>query len=1234
VSTIGKLAEMTDQAAFERLATAILREAEVQYASLLHPGVNRDGKTVKAPVDGIGFVLGANPAHMIVVHHTTCKRDDLGKKWLHNPATVKARKGGRPPAPPGDFIKSLEIIRQERTTDPSLQTTLVLTTNQEPPEDLVRQVHAFGKTEGIEIDIWSASRLGHFLDNVPTGQWLRREYLGTEQERLSPELLKRLSEDSLHANVPAKDEQAWVSTMLDDKIDEALLEQDTIFVLAESGLGKSVACHKQLSKHIAAGRYGLVLTHSVVSTSPTIEHAVEATLLQLSPGLASGSGSDALAFCSQESVMFLVVEDINKSGQAAALAEKIASWDVSITNTLNAASSTHSTSRQRWKLLCPIWPQVVASINDVSRKIIQRAAVSSGPLTTREGGEAVRRRASLRGLSLSVLDAEIISQTLGNDPLLIALHEPDDPPRAERVIGQFIDASVGRVAAQRGQYTASDYRTTLRRVAQGMLESRDLNPTWEALLSWFSTQTDSATMLRHLVHHGEVIHLSGNPANETLNFRHDRVRDVLLADAVAYELRKGDLSDDLLSEPYFAEVIGAALLLGNIHCSIVDQVRRHNPLALFGAFRLFREPSRELEHAILRAIQLWLEDGETHTQKHQNLRWNALAALSRTESSRVVGLVRKFNEQGWTVWEALLRNGDLSGALNLCIRLEPGLGARWRDSQVEHAKLHFGARFGREIGELLRSPNTPDDVRAGALRLAGYLSYPELAHPIEKSWNGDLGRIGKLADYMWAAAQCCASDPSRYMKPLCDAWAALPGETENNKPSDRDSFAADHLKWAFRDNIPTAAISYFVERAKDDDALRWPITYMLHGLDHPTAVEFVVREIADKTRQLEGTGSFSPFAISATDDWIRQQEEGGRPMSPESRNRLLALWQDSANDEHLREQSLRFWGATKTATDLEFLRLIVPSDVIADTALRQRLERGDHSAVPRLCEKLAPSFQHRQYWWQFVYPVWCATLMVALKRELEHRRQTVERSWNPTHPTDFVTYKVIMELPQSQAEGLLLEHWDHLRFEAEFVQAALYVATPALLQKVAEVVASCPEPKKMFQYIDSHYGIKTKGRSGVTSPKQLESLGKYLSYLDKHVVYSFWELCNDKGWFDLRRRLLDPYVDRKYHTVYLEDSRLRESLDEMVDKNRERWLDHWIEDVLKTGISSENLLSVVHAWLSVRPTEAALKLAAQAVVQIGRRKDLQILDQEIEPRAKIAEIVVDTTFALKRRRLV
>lgn len=92
ISTAQTLAALNDQGVFERLATAILREANPLYHWLVHTGVNADGKTVKSPLDGICFVQGADPPHMIAVHHTIAARKDLGQKWLHDPSKVKPRK--------------------------------------------------------------------------------------------------------------------------------------------------------------------------------------------------------------------------------------------------------------------------------------------------------------------------------------------------------------------------------------------------------------------------------------------------------------------------------------------------------------------------------------------------------------------------------------------------------------------------------------------------------------------------------------------------------------------------------------------------------------------------------------------------------------------------------------------------------------------------------------------------------------------------------------------------------------------------------------------------------------------------------------------------------------------------------------------------------------------------------------------------------------------------------------
>jgi hypothetical protein len=62
---------------------------------------------------------------------------------------------------------------------------------------------------------------------------------------------------------------------------------------------------------------------------------------------------------------------------------------------------------------------------------------------------------------------------------------------------------------------------------------------------------------------------------------------------------------------------------------------------------------------------------------------------------------------------------------------------------------------------------------------------------------------------------------------------------------------------------------------------------------------------------------------------------------------------------------------------------------------------------------------------------------------------------------------------------LLLEHRDHLQFSDAFPQAALFVATPSL-GHVEQAIKSCPNLDAMFKHIHFHYGIRTKGRTGVT----------------------------------------------------------------------------------------------------------------------------------------------------------
>ena len=1219
--TVQALAAITDEGLFERLATAILREANSTYRSLVHPGVNVAGKTVKSPLDGICFVQGADPPHMIAVHHTITARDDLEKKWLHDPSKVEPRKGSRPTAPAGDLIKTAELVVDERTRTPNLRATLVLTTNEEPSEALVRAVEAAGRDHGLEIDLWSRSRLSHFLDNQPAGQWIRRSFLNIEQEQLSAELLHELSKKSLEINSPPDNPNAWVPRGLDTTLATSL-RRDVTFLVMGSGLGKSVACYRKLAAHVEGGGFGIVLPHEAVASAMTLEQAVTTTLRKLHPSLAA-VGTSALSFCSPERPLLLVVEDINRSGQTQLLVEKLAGWSRAPTKDEKGVPS-------RWCLVCPLWPEILASLGEQARKRIEPLIVAASGFTESEGRDAVLARARLEDRTLSSLSAESISRALGHDPLLIALHNQRIAPDPHQIISQFVERSLSRVAAATKDFPAADYRQTLRTLAGEMLANRQIELSWREVSSWAGLRGEPLRLLSRLAHDGELIRLTGTSDDQRLSFRHDRVRDWLLADAAAELERQDLLVEEVLAEPYFAEVMGAVLVWGHPKLSFLQRVASLNLLGLFHAVRLFGQASQPHHQAILRTINNWLDDPTAHDQSNLHLRWEALAILAETDSPEVPALVRKFRDRTTSGELARLRNGDLSGGIELCIHMEPGVGAPWRDIQIEHAKLRYGPNLTKALDTFLRRTDLSSAVRTGALRLAGHIADPSLALAIEECWTADEERGDHLADYLWAFGECCGGNPARFLGPVCDTWAILPDESKKEGwPSPREELAADELRWAFHRWPPLAALDYFVQRGSQDD-LRWPITYMLHGMDHPKAVSFVVREFAEIQKRVEGTKSFSPFLMSARDDWRRTQEEYGRPMSKASRDVLLGLWRGETKDKYLRAQAFSLWAATQAPDDIEVLRAAKPSDELADKILWERLARGDQQAIPALIEKLVAD--DSGYWWQCGRHLWSPELTQAFDEFLGRRGARAKHTWGESFQSDWITSEIIMRLPETEAERLLLKHWAHLRFVPHYVQTALYVSTPRLVKAAQTAINECPEPAKLMEYLGQRIGIQMRGHPGITREAQVLVLAPYLHLLSPMDLGRLWEVCNDHGWFTIRRELLDgrlqpPFLQRRWDR----DQAVLE-FDKMVAENRIVWIDHWIDAFLKTGVPWTEILATMTAWLDQRGSLEALQVLAAAVEHRGTREDLGALKTyEGMPETAARQLIADTQFAVRRR---
>ena len=1225
--TIRLLANITDEGVFERLATAILRKANSLYALVSHPGVNADGKTVKSPMDGIAFVPGAVPPHMIVIHHTITAAKDLDGKWLHDPATVKTRaKGRKPTEPPGDVTKTAAIVANERNRTPDLKATLVLTSNQEPGQQIVRDVHAAGVSAGLAIDIWSRSRIADFLDHDPDGQWLRRQFLGIEQERISESLLRELSALSLDATAPPDDPAAWVEREL-DRVLAAGNDERAMFLVADSGSGKSVACYKRLRKNLDESAFSLVLGDEDVAGSATLDQALETALRRLHPTLASGAGGVARQLATPAQPLLIAVEDINRSGRGASLIERIARWSE------GAAAGAHG-----WQIICPVWPQVLSSLSDEGRKRINAKAIFAPPLSKDEGTLAVQRRRACQGRTISEFDAAAISEALGHDPLLIALHDPDTAPTADHTIGQFIESSLQRLSATRQEYSPAEYRKALRNAAKSILQRRQLNPEWLGVLSWPEVASDVAA-LRQLVQQGEIIRASGPSAGERLAFRHDRVREWLLADGFGKLLADGQPANDLVSDPFFAEVVGLALASHFIAKDHIPSVVDANPLAGFCALRHMHAPSRPPHQDIIDAVMKWLDANDSQGRARRYFKWEAARMLAECEGPHVLPIAEKLRDQSWNGLRARFRNGDLMGGIALCQQTELGTRVAGFEEFLDHVKRRYSKGLIKSLSDFLRRPGLLAWERSGALRLAGHLAAPELSAAVKACWDADADQDNCLGEYLWAFAECSidVAEAALLLKPVCDLWAALPDKAaEEYSVSPRIQVAYYGVRWAFQRKPPEAAIPYLIERAKSED-LRWSITILFEGMDQPDAVEFMVRELARRDAEIEGTGKFWPFSSRAADDFKRRQDETGRAMSARSRTRLVPLWQNEAEEKHLRKHALRFWSSTKNQGDLEFLRSIAESDALFDQVLLQRVRRRDQTAIPALLEKLRAD--HNGYWWQLGREYWTDEMTDALDAALARRSiptASPEESKPKRDWLDWILSEMVMNLPTGQAETILLRHWSRLRDSDYYVGAALFFATPALLASVADAVKHSDAPKDLFKYLSLRAG-RTRGmngkRTGFYQVRQIEALVPYLEYLSESEIHHLWDTCNKHGWYSLRRQHLDGRLSEEWRSRELSEASGVAYLDDTL-KQTFPWIDHWIDRGIESGWGRNQILDLVARWAGEKKTTQALEVLASAVIHAGTRTNVALMKRAVGAPAQEADAICsDTLYAVMRRSL-
>jgi hypothetical protein len=1192
------LEKITDAAKFESLATAVLRRAQPNYASIIHTGINAEGKPVPGSVDGIGFVPGSNPPHLIMLQHTTIALSGLRKKWT-----------GRE----GDIAKAVTIATQERERFPNTRVTLALVSNRTPDEHLIREANAQAVAAGIDLDIWDRSRLAEFLDTDPHGQWLRKDFLGIDQGRLSPELLAAISGRNAQAlrDTVLDDSNVWIDRSLDQELAQVLgTGRRVTFLIMPSGAGKTTALAQLLTRWTAEGRFGVWIAPTVVERSVTLREAVDSVLRAHEPALEPDAGNLACELSTPKTPLLVIVDDVNRTGAAAALVERLATW---------GTEGAH--------LICPVWPQTIEQLSEAAQRRILAQSIVHGRFDEDEAVAAVQRRALQSGRPLSDMEAAEIGAALAYDPLLIALASAESSAArpVHAVIPSFIAEQIRMLAAAPTDGPVSnDYHRALDALAWRMLTHRQMAPLWSDIVRWYPDTLNEQEPLRRLCRQRTVCHLEESDGDQRLMFRHDRVRNVVLAATIARRLKEDSVVDEVIADPFYAEVIGIAISNESVRPDQIARLAAQNPLALFHAIRFVPDPSDSHGTNVIEAIVTWLGEHPAR-RENKHLRWAMQVILASMDHPIVCVLAARFREKSRALTQACFRNGDIRSGAAFCYRYYPGMDAPSRDVVIRHTSHRIGEQLLTDLASLLMEPDLEQQQRVGALYLAGHLASPLLNLAIERNWRLSGRSPETLPAFLWAACCCASTDSVALIGAICDYWAELPEREQGANSPPHRHLPHDHgIHYAFRRSPPVHAIPILIEQAQRPE-LRWPIISLLDSVDDPTAVLFLAREHAEIARASGTTESSSLWLLGGWPDKVI--------FGTASRAALQELWRNSRSDSHLRRAAFSLWSLNAMPTELPLLQEFDEEDSLYDRILQSRIRLQDHSAIPKYRAGLQADTD-RSFWWQFGRYFWCQELTEQLEQELQRRSIEFSPTWeNAYFQTDWIVSELLQKLEPHVASNILHKHWGHLRFQPRFVQAALFVATDTCCALARDAIEGIPDPREALKYIDHSWRLGGTAERGRLSLARLAAIEPYLSLLDDSVLGSFWTACNVDGFVQWRRLHLDhrtPNGTRRFHGTTDED--LFNALDELAAGDQ-RWSDFWLEQFDERHDPPDRAFQVLRRWLDARRTPEAFEIVAECIALRGRRQDIDILDNFGHGGTELAAIRKDTLFAVWNRTL-
>jgi len=734
--------------------------------------------------------------------------------------------------------------------------------------------------------------------------------------------------------------------------------------------------------------------------------------------------------------------------------------------------------------------------------------------------------------------------------------------------------------------------------------------------------------------------------NRRFEFRHDRILEHHLTLAASEMLRQGGNGRECLQDPFFIPVVGRAVGCFPLPGPVLEWISEKIPNSLVAAIPHLPAPLSDYADNVVAGAREWLVNAETVPE---SARVDAFWTLAATKSPYVLEVTDGVEEHVLLL-EARLRNGDaVAGAKALSREFYPAIHHTWLEDLIEQAHTHHGPELVEKLCALMTADNLDDRLRDGAFCLAGYLGESSLAGAIKVAWENAPDQLEIILPALWAGLRCADDEPSGVLGPMMQAILQLPGDQSGGSLSSRGSMLRE-LGITTRHAISEPVLRYLADLGTAEQAYRWIVTTLLDDVDHPVAVGYVARELADIIHRAEQAGSFSPLAMRWGDRWQASDKHTRERLSAASISTLRSLWEDENHPDWLHKYAFSVW--RRCVDNLGELQSIPTDSPHFESAAWERALRGDQEIVPYVLGKLSVN----QRWFHVVPPIWSQEFVSTVDAALT---ALVTKSGPGASPWSNAPYDfryLLRDIPTDAAEPLLVKHWGDLGREPPSIQIALYHGTERCRALAAESLGTIGLGGEPLPHIGSFFGFFTRGLQDQLTVRHLETLRPYLSRLDDFCLTEMVEFCRRYDHWDWALQHLRPECRRRVQTIkpdlvgnppyiaritvrwFPSDEELLANLDE-IEKGDPRhyggyiwaWWGHFIE----RRDSPTRPSRLLEQWLQRSPSFTRFKVVARALRDRGTRQDLAMLRNcNLDPKPTEAQAILDNVeFVVMRRSL-